>query len=335
MQSVFAQRSHENIPVVIVDDARFTLEMLRRTLKQAGFLDIRTAGTAGEALAILRERSAGILLADWLMPEMDGLDLTREVRQLEASGDHYTYIILLTGSDKSESLSLAFAEGVDDFVNKSPDNEELLARIHAAGRITRLQNDLIQANRRLLELNRQLDERAGLQPGSRLGNQPFLMTQLDNLLRHLRGRGGSLCVALVQMQGYPAIADEHGMDIAAQMLDTIGERLEQTSRPVDVVARLEGARFVLVMQQADEEPVPPGAFRRIHQALNLRAYKTGAGFLTADCAIAVTHVVSSHLEDELTAQALLDYTECRIGDARDAGRPLMTSWQRETTQSDQ
>ena len=69
------------LSILVVDDAKFSSVMIGRTLNQAGYKDIRFANSAAEALKLLEERSAGILLADWLMPEMDGLELTARVRQ--------------------------------------------------------------------------------------------------------------------------------------------------------------------------------------------------------------------------------------------------------------
>ena len=60
-----------------------------------------------------------MLLADWLMPEMDGLELTGRVRQLDEMAEHYTYIILLTGKEGENVLTEAFDRGVDDFISKT------------------------------------------------------------------------------------------------------------------------------------------------------------------------------------------------------------------------
>lgn len=122
----------EPVSIVVVDDAKFTLEMLRRVLEATGYTDIRIARSAAEALMMLDERQADILLADWLMPEMDGLGLTREVREQEKASGHRTSIILLSGKDETGALAEAYASGVDQFVTKSPDSDELLDAVRTA-----------------------------------------------------------------------------------------------------------------------------------------------------------------------------------------------------------
>ena len=84
-----------DLSILVVDDAKFSSAMIGRALSQAGYQDIRFASSASEALQQLEQRPVSVLLADWLMPEMDGLELTARVRQLDESINHYTYIVLL------------------------------------------------------------------------------------------------------------------------------------------------------------------------------------------------------------------------------------------------
>ena len=321
------QQPLDDIPVMVVDDARFTLEMIRRVLKVAGFTDIRVASTGAEALAALEKRRAGILIADWIMPAMDGLELTRRVRAMDGDGAHYSYVILLTGSDHPESLGVAFSGGVDDFISKSPDNQELVARLQAAGRISRLQRELIGANRRLRALNRHLDQRGALEAGGRIGNRPYLVSRLHHLLQHASARGGALWVTLVGINGQDALARAHGDEVVRQVLDTVGRRLEQTSRPVDVIGRMDESRFALVMESPAEERCHANAFRRVHQALNLRAYRTTAGYITAGASIAVCRACPAEQGSLPDAESLLGWTAGHLASAATAGRPLVVQWQ--------
>src|SRR5690554_1434041 len=124
--------SDRDISILVVDDAKFSSAVVGRTLKAAGYTDIRHASSAHAALKLLEERPVAILVADWLMPEMDGLELTRRVRQLDEASNRYTYVILLTAREGVQALQTAFDEGVDDFVNKSAMNDQLLPRVMAA-----------------------------------------------------------------------------------------------------------------------------------------------------------------------------------------------------------
>ena len=103
-----------DLPIMIVDDAKFSGAVIGRTLKAAGFKDIRTASSAQQGLAMLESRPVNVLIADWLMPEMDGLELAGRVRQLDEATNHFTYIMLLTAKEGDQALRQAFDQGVDD-----------------------------------------------------------------------------------------------------------------------------------------------------------------------------------------------------------------------------
>ena len=107
-----------DLPILVVDDAKFSSMVVGRTLRNAGYRDIRIANNAPAALKLMEQRPVSVLIADWLMPEMDGLQLTDQVRQQDEQNNHYTYVILLTARESVEALSEAFDRGVDDFIYK-------------------------------------------------------------------------------------------------------------------------------------------------------------------------------------------------------------------------
>ncbi|MEX0732534.1 MAG: response regulator [Aquisalimonadaceae bacterium] len=312
--------------IIIVDDAKFTLEMLRRVLRQTGYSDIRIATTAERALEMVHERMASILLADWLMPEMDGLTLTRQVRQIDEENNHYTYIILLTAREGLDSLAQAFEEGVDDFINKSPDNKELLARINAASRIAHLQNDLLKANRRLRELNRQTDERNSFDLVTGLGNRIYLERQIAALLRHVDARGGGACLCVIRINDYDDFRHMHGDQVTGEVLETAAKRLQQTVRPLDVVARVSESEFGILMHQERADYCHPNAFRRIHQALNLRAFKTSGGFLSVISAITICGLDRQAASVEPNPTGIVEHLRNHLDDAAKSGLVHMAPW---------
>lgn len=324
MSSVSHFQALDDIAVIVVDDAKFTLEMIRRVLKGAGFDDIRTAVSGAEALEMMRQRKANILVADWLMPEMDGLSLTQRVRQFDEETDHYTYIILLTAREGSDSLAEAFSRGVDDFISKSPDNTQLLARINAAGRISKLQTSLISANRRLAELNRHLEEHHCFDAATGLGNGIYLERQLDNTLRHLESRGGGACLVLIRIDDLDLLRRRHGERVAEEIGETMAVRLQQSVRPLDIVSRLGPAEFGILMQYEQDAPSQSTSFRRIHQVLNLRAYKTSTGFVNAGAAICMCSI---DVDGQRTAPAeIIEFARAHLDEAREAGRVLAIRW---------
>lgn len=326
MNVLKAQVTPEKVSVVIVDDAKVTLEILRRTLKQAGYEDIRIATSGQEALDLLQERRANLLLADWLMPGMDGLELTRRVRQLDEEDNQYTYVVLLTGREGTDSLSTAFASGVDDFVNKSPDNTELLLRLHAAGRVSALQNELLQANRQLLELNRQLGMQNSFDLQTGLGNRQYLEQALGKLLRHVEGRGGLACIAVVSITDLARLREEFGEGVVDDLVETTALRLQQSVRPLDTVGRLADDQFAMLMHVDDQDQCHPNAFKRVHEALSLRAFKTRRGFINAQCAIAICGIPQAATGSVKNPADVLEFTRAGIPQAADSMRVHQVRW---------
>ena len=77
-----------DLPILVVDDAKFSSMVVGRTLRNAGCRDMRIANNAPAALKA-EQRPVSVLIADWLMPEMDGLQLTDQVRQQDEQNNHY------------------------------------------------------------------------------------------------------------------------------------------------------------------------------------------------------------------------------------------------------
>jgi two-component system response regulator MprA len=114
------------VTVLIVDDDRKLLKMLRRTLTYEGF-QVETAAGGQEALAQVQAHRPDVIVLDWLMPGMDGIEVTNRLR---AAYDE-TMILMLTARDAIEDRVEGLESGADDYLVKPFAPAELLARIHA------------------------------------------------------------------------------------------------------------------------------------------------------------------------------------------------------------
>ena len=185
------------LSIMVVDDTKFSSAVIGHNLTRAGYADIRFANSAMDALAMHEQRPASVMVADWLMPEMDGLELTTCIRQADEQSGHYTYVVLLTAREGDNVLSQAFDRGVDDFISKSAMNEQLLPRIYAADRITQLINRLLDENRLLADNNSQLEEHNLVDKLTSLGNRRYALQRLSDVLRNVESRGGICCVLVL------------------------------------------------------------------------------------------------------------------------------------------
>jgi putative two-component system response regulator len=122
--------------ILIVDDDDLALEMLRHTLLRAGY-EVETAPNGRAALEILRQGHIRLVISDWEMPEMTGIELCEEIRHGDFDG--YIYVILLTSRSESEEIVAGMSSGADDFVAKPFNTAELLVRIRAGVRVLSLE----------------------------------------------------------------------------------------------------------------------------------------------------------------------------------------------------
>ncbi len=122
--------------ILIVDDNKIALTVLRNALEQSGY-EVVTAADGQQAMAILRSGSCRLVISDWEMPQMDGIELCRAIRSEDLLG--YVYLILLTGHNLLEEKVEGLRAGADDFISKPFDPAELLARVQTAERILSLE----------------------------------------------------------------------------------------------------------------------------------------------------------------------------------------------------
>jgi len=307
-----------HLSILVVDDAKFSSAMIGRALSQAGYQDIRFASSAAEAISNLEQRPASVLLADWLMPEMDGLELTGRVRQLDEAAEHYTYIILLTGKEGENVLNEAFDRGVDDFISKSAMNEQLLPRVFAAERLCSTLQRLLQENALLVQNIASLEERNLVDPLTGLGNTRYLKQKMADSLRQVESRGGALCYLLIGLQGVDELGTRHGKTFYNELLRSVARRLQQLVRPLDVLVSVDDRHFALITLLEDLQECSPSSFKRLHEGLNLKAFKTSEGFISLKAGIAVVGLDSKAMPME--QQQLLDLAARLLPEAHASGR---------------
>ena len=119
--------------ILIAEDDFVSVKVLQLTLEHEGYAVV-VAGNGEEAWEAYNADPGRIIISDWMMPGMDGLDLCRRVRSLPKAD--YTYFILLTAINSGrENLRQAMDAGVDDFLSKPLDREVISMRLRVAKRI--------------------------------------------------------------------------------------------------------------------------------------------------------------------------------------------------------
>jgi DNA-binding response OmpR family regulator len=133
------------LEILVIEDDELARALLSDRLSSRGF-QVTQAADGREALSLTEKRSFGVLLVDWQMPEMDGIELTQ---QLRTRGMHDTCVIMLTARDGDVDYEQGYLAGVDDYLSKKVRDVELLARIHSAFTTYTLRRELRETRAQL------------------------------------------------------------------------------------------------------------------------------------------------------------------------------------------
>jgi len=308
---------NKDLSIIIVDDLQFSRIVVKTALKKAGYDGVRLADSATQALGMLQEKSADVVLADWMMPEMDGLELTDRIRQRDEEAGTYTAIILFTANEGIELLVEAFEHGVDDYLRKPPNPHELAARVNAAARIAIMQNDLLETSRQMEDTIKHLEEVAMIDPLTGAGNRRFMKSQLKNQLLEASSRNGGVCLAILEIDQLKQIREQHGLDIANEVLIGMQRRLRRSVRPTDAIAKLDGDLFAVLMHYTNADNYKTSAIERLRDGINQRPFKTSENDIKVSTSIGVCYYRGD--EEIISAKEMINRAMNKLDEAIDKG----------------
>jgi two-component system cell cycle response regulator len=222
--------------VLVVDDHESVRAFLQAALGQYGF-EIEGVGTGQEAIDGMDGRVDTVLL-DLGLPDMSGLEVLDAIRALP----HPPPVIVLTGSVDRDAPA-CLSRGAHDFMAKPPQIEELVARVTAAVRVKRLQDELYNANR-LLTHQAMTDALTGL------ANRRHGFGELDRLVASSQRHARSLCVLMCDLDHFKTLNDTYGHDAGDSCLREAARRLADAVRTSDLPIRWGGEEFVVLMPDA-------------------------------------------------------------------------------------
>ena len=134
--------------VLIADDDPVSRRLLQSYMQKWGH-DVTVAQDGTQAWDLFQHGDFSLVISDWMMPGMNGPELIGLIRAAKHAG--YVYTILVTAKSQKEDLVQGMDAGADDFVTKPFDRDELRVRLRQGERIIKLEHDLSEQNRALLE----------------------------------------------------------------------------------------------------------------------------------------------------------------------------------------
>ncbi|MDP6850178.1 MAG: diguanylate cyclase [Planctomycetota bacterium] len=229
--------------ILIAEDDSVTCRMLQRTLESWGH-NVFSAEDGDTAWALYQQELPNLVITDWVMPGIDGLELCRRIRAANLHSANPVYFILLTARNSVQSLAAGFAAGADDYIAKPFDNAELRARVHAGMRIIALQQELISAREEMERLSL-TDTLTGLL--NRRALTEALRRDEDRMRRENRPIG----VVLTDVDNFKNFNDRYGHETGDHVLELVSNCMKASVRTGDYVGRWGGEEFLLVLPGAD------------------------------------------------------------------------------------
>ncbi len=244
--------------VIVADDDPTLLALLSRQLTSAGY-DVTACADGVQAFDAVQRAGSGVVLADWNMPNIDGLGLCRRIREMSADeAIGFVYFILLSANSHTHRIVEGFAAGVDDYLTKPYHKEELLARMRAGERICDLQRqvterrvELQRANARLAALNQKLHRLATTDELTGLANRRHILERVSEQWAHAVRHERPLACLMVDVDHFKSVNDTYGHDVGDAALRHVAHVLRQATRAADAVGRFGGEEFLVVAPETD------------------------------------------------------------------------------------
>jgi two-component system cell cycle response regulator len=234
-----------DLQVLVVDDSPVYRKLVEHALDGSPY-SLLFAKSGREALELFARYLPAIVISDWMMPDLSGLDLCQRLRADVHRG--YTYIILLTSIAEKNNVVKGLAAGADDYLTKPFDPGELLARIGVGRRIIDLHRQ-IDAKNKLLEDLAHTDPLTGLP--NRRAIEDWAARQLRGAARH----GFPYWVVLADLDSFKSINDTHGHIGGDALLQQFAGILKTVIRSSDICGRLGGDEFLLVITHVEADAI--------------------------------------------------------------------------------
>jgi diguanylate cyclase (GGDEF)-like protein len=236
------------VKVLIADDDAATRQLLKRVLREAG-CQVLLAADGLQAWETYRTGGVSLVITDWEMPGLSGIELCSRIRRHDQVG--YTYIIFITTRSGHDHMIEGLSAGADDFISKPVHPEELRVRLRVAQRILSLEAHLRQANHDLVRMNERLLKMSRLDPLMEIGNRMAFEEKFDEYHRHALQEGQRYAVVMCDVDNFKLCNDNFGHQLGDDVLRQVAAAIRERLRAGDAAFRYGGEEILMLLGHQD------------------------------------------------------------------------------------
>jgi diguanylate cyclase (GGDEF)-like protein len=307
------------LKVLVVEDEPALRQGLARAVRALGH-ECRTAVDGAEGFAMHQAERADVILSDWKMPNLDGVELCRQTR--DADGDsNYTYFILMTALGDREHFLAGMNAGADDYHVKPVDPDELAARLVSAGRVLSLYRRLADTNTSLRRDSQTSFTLARTDMLTSLSNRRRMEEDLEVVLSSATRYGRKFSLALCDIDWFKAFNDERGHVAGDDVLRKVADAMKRSLRQSDGLYRYGGEEFLVLLpeQSLADAMLAMERLRANVEALDIPAATVHGGVVTMS--IGVAELASA----DTTSDGWIKRADAALYRAKTSGRNRVVS----------
>jgi two-component system cell cycle response regulator len=296
------------VKILVADDDPVSRRLMERMLQRGGYEVITVQNGRQAAHELSRLGGPRLALIDWMMPELDGPSLCRELRSRQ--NDPYVYILLLTSKQSGGDLVEGLEAGADDYLTKPCHAAELKARLHTGRRILQLEDKLVEARE---EMRFKATHDALTSLWDRGAILALLRSELSRSVReHL-----PVSLLLCDVDHFKQINDVHGHQAGDDVLQEVSTRLLDAVRSHDAVGRYGGEEFLIVLGGCSSEHLKQRA-EQVRIAINGSPVFTKHGSISVSLSVGAITVES--WDESVPIELLLKPADEALYQAKASGR---------------
>jgi diguanylate cyclase (GGDEF)-like protein len=298
------QKKEQNIKVLIAEDNAVSANILQKNIKDWGY-EVVVAKDGKEAWSSLQNDGIKLAVLDWMMPEINGIQLCKKIRENDHQGDdqEYTYIILLTARDEQKDLIKGFSAGVDDYITKPFNHLELKARL--------------KTGKRIIDLQRQLQEQASRDSLTGLWNRKRMFRILDKEINRAQRDKLPVAIIMIDIDKFKSINDTHGHRFGDLVLKDVANLLKKSVRNYDEICRYGGDEFLVILPNCSSDKTESIA-ERLRK--NVIEHRITCDNVSLNVTLSLGGASTESYSSNVSSEALIMAADEALLDAKNKGR---------------